>query len=66
MAKIQRYDSGSKKSHCFPAVSIAQLEERQLYIQKIVGSTPSLDMIFSLWFRTYTKKLIKSWNKSKD
>ena len=46
MAKIQGYDSGLKKSQCFPAVPIAQLEERQLYTQKIVGSTPSLVMIF--------------------
>ena len=46
MARIQRYDSGLKKSQCFPAVPIAQLEERQLYTQNIVGSTPSLVMIF--------------------
>ena len=56
MAKIQRYNSGLKKSRHFPAVPVAQLEERQLKTQKIVGSIPSLDMIFPFDFKLMPKE----------
>ena len=55
MAKIQHYDSGLTKSQKFSAFPIAQIEERQLYTEKIVGSTPSLDMIFSFDFELMPK-----------